>query len=112
MYLLDIYISICYSLDMSMIEMRNELVKAGYVCSPNNIWSVPGVGMYPSGPGILRLPDLTHEVWVSDRGLDVRNIFGIGQAYFQTPTEFLAWLEIHGVPSEGGLPPYANSFNE
>jgi hypothetical protein len=103
--------------------MKEALLKAGYVVSPNNIHSLPGVLMYPGGPGIP-CPNPGREVQVLDDRIRIftTKLFGepyTRKSYWDTETvyvldsvpAFLNWCRCYGTVSEPGLPAFANAHD-
>lgn len=94
------------------MELRKAMVKAGYCVSPNNIYGLPGVIMYPAGP-LVRCPERLLEIQV-DKTIRVFRQEGSGEPYtkdfkwslktvaeFTDIVSFLAWCPCI---SEGGQP--------
>lgn len=94
---------------------------AGFVVSPNNVWSQPGVAMYAGSPGIMTWKDsgLKADIQVTDKSIYVfKPVYDDGKfqglrqlGVFDTAAEFLAHVAAHGVPSEPGLPAFSNSWD-
>jgi|ERR1700722_2498823 len=97
---------------------RESLLKAGFVVG-NNIWDVPGERMYASGPGIMEVPAAMGDVIVTDGYISVvKPRWDNGKfvdLYIRVSVaaadEFLAWVAENGRMSEGGLPPFYNSWD-
>ena len=97
--------------------MRN----AGYVASPNNIWSQPGITMYAGAPGIPTWRDsgIRADIQVTADGVYVfKPRFAEGRfmhlevlAKFSTATEYLQHVALHGMPAPAGLPAFSNSWD-
>ena len=94
---------------------------AGFVASPNNIWSLTGVGMYAGSPGIMTWKDsgLKADIRVTDAGVYVfKPVYADGKfqylaclASYRSAAEFLAHVAAHGSPNEPGLPAFSNSWD-
>jgi hypothetical protein len=98
--------------------MKSELVKAGWVTSPNNIFGLPGVMMYPGARGMKRPAGCLTDVQVLadsirvlkpvlSSDLETRSLrFETGElatlAVFDDCAAFLAWVELTGVVPEDG----------
>lgn len=88
--------------------LRQEMVAAGYVISPNNIHALPGVLMYPDGRGRFAVPE-GHEVQVLHDRIRVFRTQFFGEHYsrksywdtitvavFESVPDFRAWCEAGG----------------
>ena len=60
--------------------MKQDMLKNGYVCSPNNIHSLPGDIMYANGPGCPQYPS-SHQVQVLPDRIRVFTNRFFGQDY-------------------------------
>ena len=70
--------------------LKSELLKAGYVRSPNNIEGLPGWIMYAGGPGVPTVGAID-TVQVTDQ-IRVYNMFSLATiAIFDKVSDFLAW---------------------
>lgn len=105
------------------LTIRDQLVGVGYVCSPNNIYGLPGSIWYAGGPGIPE-PTYPHEVGVTGGSIRIfkphlTENSCTGRARWETQTvasfdnvaDFLAWCAEHGQISEPGLPAFSNSWD-
>jgi hypothetical protein len=113
-----------------LMQIEREMRQAGYVRSPNNIFSLPSLHQdgsspvwYAGHPGLLQ-PKYPQEIQVcSDRIRIFEPVF-FGEAYsrrsfYDTKTiavltsipELIDWCHEHGVVSEPGLPAFANAWD-
>ena len=93
----------------------SAMVKAGYVVSPNNIWGRGGVGMYPSGPGIMQAPQCIETRVYPDGSQYAVELWHDWRdechGKFATVDDYLAWVAENGRESLPGLPAFSNSWD-
>lgn len=96
-----------------------ELVAAGYVVSPSNIYGLPGVEMY-ARPG-KKEPMTGLQLWVAEDKIRIvaratnchtGEFVGMLAIFtFATVKSYLEWVNEHGVISKPGLPAFSNSWD-
>lgn len=109
---------------MIMNPLIAAAVHAGYQVSPNNIHRLPGVELFPSGPGVLEMPYGFSVHAEPDRYVVRRQVVtpldrDSTVVVFTHPeveafTEFpalLTYLQAHGKPSLGGMPGFSNAWD-
>ena len=101
-----------------LTDLQRDMVSVGYVVSPNNIHSLPGVVMYTGGPCVLA-PKRDCQIQVDDKTIRVFRVARfVGEPYekggkweiepvvsFTDATDFIEWCKVNGQVSEGGQPP-------
>jgi len=90
---------------------RDDMLKAGYVVSPNDCFRIPGMRMYPSGPGLPEYAGLV-DVYVERDTITVYEARGLYEikpiASYGSAEEFFAGCTAVSGP---GLPVFSNSWD-
>lgn len=104
-------------------NLVTDMIKAGYVLSPNNIHSLPGHLMYAGGPGIWTVKNDVEIQVLHDRIRVFRQkFFGtqysllsywdtITEAVFTSVEDLLKWCEQNGEISEPGQPAHPQNWD-
>jgi hypothetical protein len=93
--------------------MESSLIAAGYAKSPNNIYSLPGDGWYPIGPGRMETP-FQDEIRLVDEQIHINHTTFTGTPYVDMKSHHQTiatlpsvealeeWLAANGVPKYDG----------
>ena len=118
---------------MIPVVLQAALKAHGWQVSPNNIHGLAGFEVVPAGPGAWQPADFTKSIRFLPAGTQLKptvpSYFAVLQmghttmpngflAYHHTEVfrastadDLVAWLQVNGKQSEGGMPGYANGWD-
>ena len=88
-----------------MTTAEQQLRKAGFCRSPNNIEGRPGSEWYAAGPGIKTVKWPERIICNTTGSIEIiQGYFSnvVVNKYFLCALDFIDWLNWHGIISEGG----------